>query len=815
MSNNIPFEIYNTGRGPPGPPGPGSTGGDPSRKINGTVVNGTATTFMRSDAAPALDNTTVSAGSYTSANITVDKQGRLTSASSGGLVKIVTVAQSGGDYTTPEAAIASITDSSTTNRYVINIAPGLYNINNPIICKVGVHFNGQSNDTAVIFQAINVNSNILEVVNASGANGISFQGATGAAGFYMGVAGITNSNRLNFKDCQRCIHMNNSLCAGQFSQVYSNNNTITVSEMIYIQQAAQIVINQLIPIAGSFTKVVRLTNNGSVNINQILTDNGDIDTAISVENGARCSITNCRITGRISNRLETVINVEGDGSQCDIVALYSQYANFGIKINNTSELSAAAITIDECDKGVYMGISGNPSITITGGTIRKSLTFDMELTNENNTMVYQGVLNENLLSLDNAKFVMNHLSTNEGDTGTNIKGSLQVGYPESGTLSSMGEGNSYTRGMIVYTKTAGDVFADITLEARSPSSSLFTFPGLGVGNAIYLASTLLGINSGDVLEHYGLTSSVTNACVPGAGKIVLQYWNGSIWVEVNGMEVTNDGSYFPQGKKYFETIGVDHSLRYDSALAIDSWTKNDPVSVGTDYYWVRLIIINSGITIKPFFQQFQLHTNRFTINTDGWLEYFGKARPIGKLPWEVQVFEKATGTDVKDQDLFLSQKIGNGGKKNKFVAQQGDPNKAQRIGFKTTLPLDIDTSSCITFQWSVVTDNISTVGTINWTIRWGWQGDGDNVYTTVGASPLVAPNQKTINYISASPSSVNTVKWYKQLLDISDMISRLDGGFGDTIWVSLERDNGDTHSGDVTLVAMASYYTKWCEGGHI
>ena len=40
--------------------------------VGATAVNGTATTFMRSDAAPALDNTGVGAGAYTAADITVD-----------------------------------------------------------------------------------------------------------------------------------------------------------------------------------------------------------------------------------------------------------------------------------------------------------------------------------------------------------------------------------------------------------------------------------------------------------------------------------------------------------------------------------------------------------------------------------------------------------------------------------------------------------------------------------------------------------------------------------------------------------------------
>jgi len=76
---------------------------NPSATVSGSAVNGSASTYMRSDAAPALANTSVTPASYGSATqvgtFTVDGQGRLTAAANVTITGAAPGGSAGGDLT--------------------------------------------------------------------------------------------------------------------------------------------------------------------------------------------------------------------------------------------------------------------------------------------------------------------------------------------------------------------------------------------------------------------------------------------------------------------------------------------------------------------------------------------------------------------------------------------------------------------------------------------------------------------------------------------------------------------------------------------
>lgn len=413
---------------------------------------------------------------------------------------------------------------------------------------------------------------------------------------------------------------------------------------------------------------------------------------------------------------------------------------------------------------------------------------------------------------DNVKLAFNNIK--EADESFAIIQELQVGTAEKGYESVMGEGDSYTRGMLVYTYD-GASFVDVSAEAQSASGSTFTFPNTSVDTAIYVASSLN--NSLDKLTHYGIKTNVNTAIVRGTGDVIAEYWTGSVWLQLDTMEVDSGGNYYPHGDVIFQDLG-SHQVRYSCDLVTDSWTKNDPVTVGTDYYWVRYRI-SSAITTAPIFEQFKLHTNRFEVNADGFLEYFGTARPVGTLPWSIDN-AKAWSSSPSDQDLYVYNSptgedydIGMGRLENSFAA-----NAIDKISICMAIPEDLDTSCPIkiTVHWMGTS---ATAGNIAWKMSSGVLPIGAGVTTTVGDAPttmLSNSEQVAVEAVGAGEDAI--LKRTVLSFTIPKGVARDATGGKDMLAVALisdGTDGTDTYPGARNIVNLKATYTKWCEGGHI
>ena len=113
------------------------------RRVSGTCPAGAAISAIAVDGTVSCetdDNTTYTAGHGLALNGT--------EFSAVHPDNLVVVAKTGGDYDTIQAAINSITDASSANRYLVYIAPGVYN--EQVDMKSWVDVQGASQDSVVI-----------------------------------------------------------------------------------------------------------------------------------------------------------------------------------------------------------------------------------------------------------------------------------------------------------------------------------------------------------------------------------------------------------------------------------------------------------------------------------------------------------------------------------------------------------------------------------------------------------------------------------------------------------------------------------------
>ena len=712
------------------------------------------------------------------------------------LQNVINVAKSGGDFTSLNDALVSITDSSSTNRYVVRVAPGIYTEDNPMMCKeyVIVKSIGDLQTTRIV--AGNASADLFTMCNFFLLEGLTLWGVTGATNYAVNqeVAGLTSLSRCAIAECTNGIHVNHVDANISLTDTGMYNLTATTTRGIYVE-AGTLSSSVLTGALGNITTLIEITGTNSIaRINHVSSEISTLGTAIFCRDLAKVGIGEIDLANMVDG-----IVCEG-GSEVRITASYINNAqNDGLRINN---------------------VGANTKLDMQAITIEDSVGFDVNLLSETALLVGTGKT-----SIDNVNFVTNVgvyaaiIDTKLDDEGYNVLGELHVGIAERGSESVFGEGDSYTRGMLVYTETAGGTFVDISTEARSSSASTFTFPGITANNSIYIASNLS--NNDGVLEHYGIKTNVLTVADLGvSGEIIIEYWNGTSWVEEDGMEVASSGSYFPYANNYFQHLG-SHQIRYNSELETDTWTKNDPItpSLGTSYNWVRFRIV-SDITTAPIFEQFKLHTNRYEINSDGWVEYFGKARPIGTLPWKISD-ANGWGSSPSNTDLFILDSgdgddfdIGIGGNENGLSAGARD-----RIGIAVPIPLDMDTSSPIKIEvyWMGTS---ATAGDILWRTSGGTLRVGDGIGTSIGDAPATIRDGAIVSTLEAVGSNEEGIlKVSKFTLNLPSAISRdSTTGNADFVCLSIASDGGaatDTYAGSRNILNVRATYTKWCEGGHI
>ena len=172
--------------------------------------------------------------------------------------------------------------------------------------------------------------------------------------------------------------------------------------------------------------------------------------------------------------------------------------------------------------------------------------------------------------------------------------------------------------------------------------------------------------------------------------------------------------------------------------------------------------------------------DRIEINEDGFVEYFGRARPINLIPFDSGTLQAANNSP-SNQDIYLSDNLGVGRIENSF--QSGTTDRSSLV---RPLPLDIDTSAPIKLVLHWLMEGSDSFPDFDITVRWAFSNANSNVYTFTGSAPTTAVGEQSITQSFDNPG-INQTFQQEFMLDISDAIFRRDDGAGDLMWLSFQR----------------------------
>lgn len=259
-------------------------------------------------------------------------------------VVIVNKVPGPNQFSDPIAAMASITDSSTTNPYVLKIGPGIYSLSAPLVLKEGVTVKSDGHST-VILEPATVTNDIVQIpVSNCRIQGMTLRNATGASAAAVRISSAASLAILDFMTIQNC------------------------TESIVLQsstQDVQTVLRNVRLISGATTtKLLRISAAGGFK--------------------AIARIYSAIITDDNGTVFEDAIYLEGSGARLDgntlLVRSTLEVGN-GIRLRDGAELvSQSGAEVEGFDKNLFVENVGAACIVRTTTImLRNGATFDLDV----------------------------------------------------------------------------------------------------------------------------------------------------------------------------------------------------------------------------------------------------------------------------------------------------------------------------------------------------------------------------------------------------------------------------------------------------
>jgi hypothetical protein len=735
--------------------------------------------------------------------------------------KTVTVAKSGGDYTSLATALIDIAAGtapntggvpSVANPITVLVYGGIYTESNPLIVPSYVHILGLSNSQGIVVIASDPTDNLFVFSGASTIFNIECRGVTTSGKAAFRVSSVFGSIAVILYKC---------IVRGCKIGFYSAGTGVPNTSIIIMNACGVVSMG-----AGTVEKGI-FADAGGVIINT--------ETAISGFFG-----------GTVDHALETndvgtvMINFDPSISFANSAA----YVDSGseMRIHNGSFGFFPVV-------GLYVGPGGSVGRFLTTFLADNTALFSSQksiIVDVGASLVQLGnvICRRDIAVLPpSVKIYGTIISTTPGNEEELVLGGLSVGGPNNGVKSAFGQGESQNYEMTVFTFDASGAGFSANLASilkLEDGSTVTVFPSNTTGDIFYIGqSSTLG-------QFTGLTVYTTTAVVPAGGnsatleppsyRYVFEYWNGS-WQQFRIMTTLDTSPHtdfrrdtFQLGTTniHFDNIFSPHSpikstdtfvsstsLWTASGTPLAGWTQTTVNGVFAN--WVRIRLI-TPLTTVPVIDRLKLQNNSLIVHGDGHAETYGTSR-VRKRMYNIRNWVELNTTSTSD--VLASDNIGAALQKKRFTAFTTND-----ITLITYLPDNIDTSHSIRVVWSWFGTS-ATAGVIRWVIRYAYTPDyaavnpldtSSGVYDSAVSAPTTSPTEYNITFNSTAPGINDKQVTNFAYIDVSDVLTQRTGAeFGDILWITISREGGnaaDTYNGNCTLINACIEYVAKSLGQH-